>query len=67
VVRNVDEIYSVKGKQVVHVDMRTAPPSRKELSALLIGPTGNLRAPTIRIGRTLVVGYDEATYAAVLG
>ena len=25
------------------------------------GPTGNLRAPTLRKGRTLIVGFDEAT------
>lgn len=67
VARDVDEIYSVKGKQVVHVDLRAARPSKAELAALMIGPTGNLRAPTIRIGRTLVVGFDEATYAKVLG
>jgi hypothetical protein len=63
--RDVDEIYAVKGKQVVHVAM-SAKPSKEELTALLIGPTGNLRAPTIRSGRTLVVGFDEATYARVL-
>ena len=34
---------------------------------LLLGPTGNLRAPTLRKGRTLLVGFDEATYARVLG
>ena len=67
VVRDVDEIYSVKGKQIVHLDLRTTTPSKKVLASLLIGPTGNLRAPTIRTGRTLVVGFDEATYATVLG
>ena len=66
VTRDVDEIYVVKGKQVVHLDLRTSRPSSQELAALLIGPTGNLRAPTIRTGRTLVVGFDEATYARVL-
>lgn len=66
VARDVDEIYSVRGKQVAHVDVTSSKPSKAELTALLIGPTGNLRAPTIRTGRTLVVGFDEATYAAVL-
>ena len=28
----------------------------------LMGPTGNLRAPTLRIGDTLVVGFSEETY-----
>jgi len=33
----------------------------------MLGPTGNLRAPTLRVGATVIVGYDEATYERVLG
>ena len=36
------------------------------MAGLLLGPTGNLRAPTLRKGRTLIVGFDEATYAKLL-
>ena len=60
--KQVDEIYATKGKQVVHVDLRASKPSRAELAALLLGPTGNLRAPTLRKGRTLIVGFEEGTY-----
>jgi hypothetical protein len=42
-------------------------PDAATLTGLLLGPTGNLRAPTLRTGRTLIVGFDEATYAALLG
>jgi len=66
VLKDVDEIYAAKGKQVVHVDLRRNRPGRAELLALLLGPTGNLRAPTLRKGRTLIVGFDEATYARLL-
>jgi len=62
----VDEIYAAKGKRVVHVDLRKARPERAELLDLLLGPTGNLRAPTIRKGRTLLVGFEEETYKKVL-
>lgn len=65
--QDVDEIYTAKGKQVVHTDLRPGMPPKAELRALLLGPTGNLRAPTVRIGRTLVVGFDEATYSKLLG
>lgn len=51
---------------MVHVDLTAGPPDPRTLRSLLIGPSGNLRAPTIRVGRTLVVGFDEATYAEVL-
>lgn len=66
VLAGVDEIYASKGKHVIHVDLRKARPSRAELLALLLGPTGNLRAPTLRAGTTLLVGFDEATYSKVL-
>jgi len=56
-----------KGKKVIRVDLRKSRPLRSELLELLLGPTGNLRAPTIRKGRTLLVGFDEATYKDVLG
>ena len=65
-VREVDEIYASKGKQVVHLDLRKEKPDKAALLRLLLGPTGNLRAPTLRKGRTLLVGFDEASYAAVL-
>jgi arsenate reductase-like glutaredoxin family protein len=63
---DVDEIYAAKGKQVVHVNLRAGKPGKAELLGLLLGPTGNLRAPTLRTGRTLIVGFDEATYAKLL-
>ena len=65
-VREVDEIYASKGKQVAHLDLRKEKPDKAALLGLLLGPTGNLRAPTLRKGRTLLVGFDEVSYAAVL-
>lgn len=66
VLKGVDDLYVAKGKQVVHVRLKGARPDRAELLALLLGPTGNLRAPTVRKGKTLVVGFDQATYEKVL-
>jgi len=65
-IREVDEIYASKGKRVVHLDLKKDKPDAATLKGLLLGPTGNLRAPTLRKGRTLVVGFDEATYAKLL-
>jgi arsenate reductase-like glutaredoxin family protein len=65
-VGEVDEIFASKGKQVVHLDLKREKPDKATLLGLLLGPTGNLRAPTLRKGRTLVVGFDEATYGEVL-
>ncbi|MCH9685137.1 MAG: hypothetical protein K0V04_27110 [Deltaproteobacteria bacterium] len=33
----------------------------------MLGPTGNLRAPTIRVGKTIVVGYHDDIYTEVFG
>ena len=65
-VRDVDEIYSAKGKNVVHLDLKRDQPDADTLAELLIGPTGNLRAPTLRKSRTLIVGFNEETYRELL-
>ena len=65
--KGVDQLYVAKGKKVVHVDLARTKPPRAELLGLLLGPTGNLRAPTLRKDRTLLVGFDEATYTRLLG
>ena len=33
----------------------------------MLGPTGNLRAPTIRLGKTLLVGFNDAVFTEVFG
>lgn len=63
--REMNEIYATKGKNMIHLDMRTNP-SDDEVAALVVGPSGNLRAPTLRRGKTLLVGFDGATYATLL-
>ena len=65
--RTVNEIYAAKGKQVVHLNMKKDKPDAATLKKLLLGPTGNLRAPTLRKGKTLVVGFDEETYRELFG
>jgi len=65
--QKVKEVYAAKGKRVVHFDLKKDKPSEDELAKVLLGPTGNLRAPTLRIGKTLLVGFDEDTYKAILG
>jgi len=66
-VKKVKQVYAAKGKKVVHFDLKKDRPGDDELAKVLLGPTGNLRAPALRIGKTLVVGFDEETYRKVLG
>jgi hypothetical protein len=37
------------------------------LAAALLGPSGNLKAPTLKVGTTLLVGFNENAYQQVLG
>jgi len=60
------KVVVAKGKKVVAFDMRKSPPDDETLLAHLLGPTGNLRAPTIRKGNTLLVGFNEDLYKQVL-
>jgi len=32
----------------------------------MLGPTGNLRAPTLRAGKTVLVGFNEEAWARAL-
>lgn len=65
--RQVNEIYAAKGKNIIHVDMKTDKPDDATLTKLIVGPSGNLRAPTLRIGKTLVVGFHQETYDRLFG
>ena len=59
------KVIVAKGKQV-----QTFAPGGKpgdDVIAAMLGPTGNLRAPTIVCGKTVVVGYSEESYTQVLG
>ena len=61
----VDEIVSSRGTRVEVLRLKDKP-GDELLERALIGPTGRLRAPTARIGKRLLVGFDEATYRATL-
>ena len=56
-----------KGKKVTEVDLKKDRPDDDTLASLLLGPTGNLRAPTMRVGKTVLVGFNEDTYDEVFG
>lgn len=60
-------MYAAKGKKVVQVDLKKDELSTEEQLKLVLGPTGNLRAPTLKVGKKLVVGFNEDMYTDVLG
>ena len=60
--REAAQLWVARGKKVRHFDMKKAPPSDEELKKLLIGPSGNLRAPTVRRGNKLFVGFEQEQF-----
>ena len=65
--RAADRVVVARGKKVVTFDMKKDPPDDDTLASYLLGPTGNLKAPTLRRGRTLLVGFGEEAYRQALG
>ena len=56
-----------KGKKITVFDMRKDPPDEATLMKHMLGATGNLRAPTIKRGKTLLVGFNQDEYEGALG
>jgi hypothetical protein len=55
-----EKVFVAVGKKVVELD-----PSATDRDILLkkvIGPSGNLRAPTLRIGKVFYIGYHPEMY-----
>lgn len=65
--QDIAEIIAAKGKKVVRYNLAKDKPGRQDLLAVMIGPSGNLRAPTLRKGKKLLIGFDPAAYREVLG
>jgi arsenate reductase-like glutaredoxin family protein len=62
----IDRLIAARGKTVVEFDLKRDRPDDEALLAHLIGPTGNLRAPAARVGKTLLVGFNPEVYGKVL-
>lgn len=66
VLRGVKLLYATKGKKVIRLDLSSVKPDEATLQSLLVGPSGNLRAPALRVGSTLLIGFDAEMYSEVL-
>ena len=64
-VREASKVVAAKGKKVVTFKMKDEPADEDVLKAIL-GPSGNLRAPAWKRGKTLVVGFNAEAYDELL-
>ena len=66
-VQSVNHLLVAKGKKIVELNLKKDSPSQEDILKLILGPTGNLRAPTLKVGKKLVVGFNEEMYAGIFG
>jgi|TARA_B100000678_G_scaffold43633_1_gene33443 arsenate reductase-like glutaredoxin family protein len=63
--KSVSKLIVAKGKKVNEFTVKDRV-SRDAVEAML-GPTGNLRAPAIRAGKTMLVGFNEEIFEGTFG
>ena len=54
-----------KGKKIS--EFKGGKAATDEAIAAMLGSTGNLRAPTLVVGKSLLVGFNESVYDEVFG
>ena len=56
-----NKLIAMKGKKVSEFNVQAK--IDKDAVNAMLGPTGNLRAPTIRVGGTYLVGYNDEIFS----
>lgn len=57
------KVYVAKGKKVS--EWKPAGKAGADMVAAMLGPTGNLRAPCLRVGKTVIVGFNEDLFSQI--
>ncbi len=55
------KLIAMKGKKISEFDIGSKVDD--DMVAAMLGPTGNLRAPTIKAGNTYLVGFNEDIFS----
>ncbi|MBT6433991.1 MAG: hypothetical protein HOK97_22530 [Deltaproteobacteria bacterium] len=55
----------MKGKKVT--EFKVGKDTTEEAVTAMLGNTGNMRAPLLRVGKLVLVGFNEEIYASHLG
>lgn len=61
--KKASKVIVAKGKKVS--EFKPAGKAPKACVDAMLGPTGNLRAPTLRVGKTVLVGFNEEAFGSV--
>jgi arsenate reductase-like glutaredoxin family protein len=60
IARAASKVIVAKGKKVS--EFKPGGKAASDVIEAMLGPTGNLRAPTLRSGKTVLVGFNEEVY-----
>lgn len=60
----IDRVVVARGRRVLTFE---APAERSQIREASLGRSGTLRAPALKVGRTLLVGWNEEAYREALG
>ena len=60
--KDASRVIVAKGKKVL--EFKPGKDDHDEIASVVIGRSGNLRAPTIKMGKTWLVGFNEEAYEA---
>lgn len=55
-----------KGRKRTTINLNKDQPSEDELMEHMLGRTGNMRAPTVIFGKTVIVGFNAEMYTEIL-
>ena len=64
-IKSASSIHVAKGKKTISWNPKSD--DREEILKTVMGPSGNLRAPTWKIGSDILGGFSEEQYQQVLG
>ena len=59
------KLIAIKGKKIREFSVSKS--VSDDALAATLGPTGNLRAPTVKHGKTVIVGFNEEIFADRFG
>ncbi len=63
--KSAGSVHVGRGKKTVEYSPDTE--SKEEILKVSLGRTGNLRAPTLRVGKNIYVGYNDSMYQELIG
>jgi hypothetical protein len=58
------QLIAIKGKKIT--TLKAGKNAGQDAIDVMLGPTGNLRSPAIRVGKTLIVGFDQGVFETQL-